>query len=226
MPTTQAVADRPSPFSGTATRAAAPRYRLLVADDERDIIHALRLLFAGEQMATLGAVTPADALSISQAHPIDAALVDLNYGPGRTTGEQGLQLLGMLRSQSPYLPIIAMTAWPTSDLMHEAARRGATEVIEKPWDDRRLVGLVRAQAQLGQARRRIADLEAELTRLRSVAGVSADGDLPSLPLREVEGLLVRRALEDHKGNISRTARALGLSRAALYRRLERHGIDQ
>jgi len=226
MPMTQAVTARPGPFSGPASRAAAPRFRVLVADDERDVIHALRLLFGPEQMATLGAVTPADAISITRAHPIDAALVDLNYGPGRTTGEQGLNLVAMLRAESPELPIVAMTAWPTRDLAHEAARRGAIDVVEKPWDDRQLVGMMRAQAELGQARRRIADLELELTQRRRPELVPDAASLPSMPLRELEGLMVRRALEDHRGNISRAARALGLSRAALYRRLERHGIAQ
>jgi DNA-binding NtrC family response regulator len=222
---TQAVADRTRPFTGPAARTEAPRYRVLVADDERDVIHALRLLLSAEEIATLGAVTPADALSISRAHPIDAALVDLNYGPGRTTGEQGLQLVALLRAESPRLPIVAMTAWHTGDLAREAARRGASELVEKPWDEHRLLALMRAHAELGHARRKIAVLEAELAQLRTTDAVRADGALPTMPLREIEGMLVRRALDEHRGNISRTARALGLSRAALYRRLERHGIS-
>ncbi len=225
MPMTQAVTNRPSPFTGPAARPVAPRYRVLVADDERDVIHALRLLLGAEEIATLGAVTPADALSISRAHPIDAALVDLNYGPGRTNGEQGLQLVTSLRAESPRLPIVAMTAWNTGDLAREASRRGASEIVEKPWDEHRLLSLMRAQAELGQARRRITDLETELDRLRGRDLAPVEGPLPTMRLREIEGLLVRRALDEHRGNISRAARALGLSRAALYRRLERHGIE-
>jgi DNA-binding NtrC family response regulator len=203
----------------------APRYRVLVADDERDVIHALRLLFSTEEIATLGAVTPADALSISRAHPIDAAIVDLNYGPGRTNGEQGLQLVAMLHAESPRLPIVVMTAWNSRELARDALRRGASEVVEKPWEEERLLALMRAQAELGQARRRITDLETELEHLRSTEALRAGAPLPNMHLREIEGLLVRRALDEHRGNISRTARALGLSRAALYRRLERHGIS-
>lgn len=225
MPMTQAVTERPSPFSGPTARPVAPRYRVLVADDERDVIHALRLLFSAEEIATLGAVTPSDALSISRAHPIDAALVDLNYGPGRTTGEQGLQLVSALHAESPRLPIVAMTAWASRDLAREAARRGASEIVEKPWDEDRLMALMRAQAELGQARRRIADLEAQVEQLRNSEAIQNGGPMPRLHLRDIEGLLVRRALDEHRGNISRTARALGLSRAALYRRLERHGIE-
>jgi DNA-binding NtrC family response regulator len=225
MPITQVVADRTRPFPGPAARPVAPRYRVLVADDERDVIHALRLLLSSEEIATLGAVTPADALSISRAHPIDAALVDLNYGPGRTTGEQGLQLVSRLRAESPRLPIVAMTAWHTGDLAREAARLGASELVEKPWDEHRLLSLIRAHAELGHARRKIASLESEIEQLRTTDALRSDAELPTMPLREIEGLLVRRALDEHRGNISRTARALGLSRAALYRRLERHGIS-
>jgi DNA-binding NtrC family response regulator len=225
MPITQAVADRTRSFAGAGPRAAAPRYRVLVADDEHDVLHALRLLFGAEQIVTLAAITPADALSISRVHPIDAALVDLNYGPGRTTGEQGLQLVSTLHTEAPKLPIVAMTAWPTRALMQEAARRGASDLVEKPWDDERLLGLMRAQAELGQARRRIADLEAALAELRGCTTADSPA-VPTMPLRDLEGMLVRQALDEHRWNISRTARALGLSRAALYRRLERHGITQ
>jgi DNA-binding NtrC family response regulator len=203
----------------------APRYRVLVADDDRDVIHALRLLLSPDAIATLGALTPADALSISRAHPIDAALIDLNHGPGRTNGEQGLQLVAMLHAEAPRLPIVAMTAWNSRDLARDAIRRGAGEIVEKPWDEDRLLLLMRAQAELGQSRRRIVDLEAQIEQLRGADVLHAGPPLPKMRLREIEGMLVRRALDEHRGNISRTARALGLSRAALYRRIERHGIS-
>jgi len=225
MHTTPAELDRTSPVSGPAPRTAGPRFRVLVADDERDVLHALRLLFSGEDIATLGAVTPADALSIARAHPLDAALVDLNYGAGRTNGEQGLQLVATLHAEAPALPIIAMTGWNALGLAAEVARRGASDVIEKPWDEHRLVTMMRAHAELGQARRRISELEAEVSDLRGSEAVRSDDAPATMRLRDVEGMLVRRALDQHRGNISRTARALGLSRAALYRRIERHGIS-
>ena len=225
MPMTQAVADRTSPLSGPAASPVAPRYRVLVADDDRDVIHALRLLLSPDAIATLGALTPADALSISRAHPIDAALIDLNYGPGRTNGEQGLQLVAMLHAEAPRLPIVAMTAWNSRELARDAIGRGAGEIVEKPWDEDRLLLLMRAQAELGQSRRRIVDLEAQIEQLRGADVLHAGPPLPKMRLREIEGMLVRRALDEHRGNISRTARALGLSRAALYRRIERHGIS-
>jgi DNA-binding NtrC family response regulator len=225
MSSLEAVLDRPHSSKDESHRTPAPEYRVLVADDQRDVIQALRLLFSTRELATLGATTPAEALSLATAHPVDAALVDLNYEAGDTNGQQGLALVAALHRQAPHLPIIVMTAWSTIDLALDAAKRGASDFVEKPWDESRLVTLVRAHAELGRARRRIAELEAEVRQLRGGAELTATtGPLPNLRLHDVEGLLVRRAMEHYRGNISRAARALGLSRAALYRRLERHGI--
>jgi DNA-binding NtrC family response regulator len=131
----------------------------------------------------------------------------------------------MLHAEAPRLPIVAMTAWNSRELARDAIRRGAGEIVEKPWDEDRLLLLMRAQAELGQSRRRIVDLEAQIEQLRGAEVLQAGPPLPKMRLREIEGMLVRRALDEHRGNISRTARALGLSRAALYRRIERHGIS-
>jgi DNA-binding NtrC family response regulator len=196
-----------------------------VSDDQHDVIHALRLLFSTGDLVTLGATTPAEAMSLVGAHPIDAALVDLNYETGDTNGTQGLDLVSALHAHSPHLPIIVMTAWSTIDLALEAAKRGASDFVEKPWDESRLVTLVRAHAELGRARRRIGELESEVRQLRGgVESAAHTAALPNLQLHDVEGLLVKRAMERARGNISQAARALGLSRAALYRRLERHGM--
>jgi DNA-binding NtrC family response regulator len=194
----------------------------LVADDQRDVIEALRLLFSPHGLAVVPALSPAEALAAPP--PVDAALIDLNYDKGRTGGEQGLHLLTELQRRHPGLPIVAMTAWGSFDLTQEALRRGARDFVEKPWDDSRLVAIVRAQAELGRALRRVAQLELEVGRLRSEHAGDGSGALAGLRLMDVEGQLVRRAMERHQGNVSRAARTLGLSRSALYRRLERHKI--
>ena len=102
---------------------------LLVADDQHDVIHALRLLFSTRDLATLGATTPEEAISLAGAHSVDAALVDLNYEAGDTAGTQGLDLVSALHAHSPHLPIIVMTAWSTIDLALEAAKRGASDFV-------------------------------------------------------------------------------------------------
>jgi len=221
MTPVDALLDRPAPSSAAHLFAAASPLRVLVADDQRDVLEALRLLLGTHGLSVVQAASPAEALA--SAGPVDAALVDLNYDNGRTSGEQGLDLLTALQGKHPRLPVVAMTAWSSMDLALEAMKRGARDLVEKPWDDSRLVATVRAQAELGRALRRIGELEAELQSLRGRAS-NGDGMDPEMKLLKVEGTLVRQAMDQHRGNVSRAARTLGLSRSALYRRLERHNI--
>jgi len=209
----------PQPIPG----AGAP-YCVLVADDEPAVIDAVRLLLSTHDLSTVPALTPAEAIERAAGEPVDAALIDMNYDKGRTTGEQGLELIAALRKRAPSVPIVAMTAWSTIDLALEAVRRGAREFVQKPFDDARLVSILRSQAELGRALRRVGELEIEVSQLRQLSGAAGGGALESLRLLEVEGLMVRRAMDRFGGNVSRAAKALGLSRSALYRRLERHKI--
>lgn len=221
-----AVLDRPA--SATAPPRPSPgsvsQFRVLVADDERDIVEAVRLLFAAHDISVLSANSPAEAVAAARVQPLDAALIDLNYEKGRTNGDQGLDLISSLRRALPALPIVVMTAWSSIELALEAMRRGARDFIEKPWDDSRLIKVMRPHAELGRALRRVGELETEVKQLRSGADGATNGSLPSMRLMDVEGHLVRQAMEKHQGNVSRAARTLGLSRSALYRRLERHKI--
>lgn len=216
-----AVLDRPASASLATAFLANSQLRVLVADDQRDVVEALRLLLTTHGLTVVPASSPAEALASTAT--FDAALVDLNYDQGGTSGEQGLDLLSALQRRHPGLPVVAMTAWSTMDIALEAVRRGARDFVEKPWDDARLVVTVRAQAELGRALHRIAQLEAEVQVLGGHAGDRPVSD-SEMKLLQVEGTLVRRAMERHQGNVSRAARTLGLSRSALYRRLERHKI--
>ena len=223
MTSLNAVLDHPHTLAPSLPAGALP-YRVLVADDEHAVLEAVRLLLSTHDLNTVPARTPAEAIERASAEPLDAALIDLNYDKGRTTGEQGLELIAALHKRAPALPIVAMTAWSSIDLALEAVRRGARDFVQKPLDDARLVSLLRSQAELGRALRRVAELETEVRQLKQLAESTDDATLPNLRLLEVEGLLVRRAMDRFEGNVSRAARALGLSRSALYRRLERHKI--
>lgn len=199
--------------------------RVLVADDQTDVIEAVRLLLDSEGMTIIAATTPAQALDAARTQSVHAALVDLNFEQGRTSGDQGLDLVARLHQADPLLPITVMTAWSSIGLALEAMRRGARDFVEKPFDEARLIATLRSQAELCQALRRIAELEAQLAAATSSnGGTPANGTFEAMRLREVEGQLVRTAMQKAKGNVSRAARALGLSRSALYRRLERHGL--
>ncbi len=219
---TGAVAETPASFAPRLQPRAA-RLRILVADDQHDVIEAVRLLLESDGLTTVGATTPAQALEIARTQIVHAALVDLNFEPGRTSGEQGLDLVARLHQLDPALPITVMTAWGSIGLALEAMRRGAKDLVEKPFDDARLIVTLRSQAELGQALRRVAELEAQLAATAATDG-AAPPSFEVMRLREVEGQLVRGAMQRARGNVSRAARALGLSRSALYRRLERHGL--
>jgi DNA-binding NtrC family response regulator len=154
--------------------------RLLVADDQPDVLTALRLLLRTEGIETQSASSPAGALAAAAASRFDAALIDLNYARDTTSGTEGLDLLARLRQADPQLPVIVMTAWATVGLAVEAMRAGARDFIEKPWDNQRLLSVVRNQLELGRALRRGQQLEAENALLRGNAELDVVGESPAM----------------------------------------------
>jgi DNA-binding NtrC family response regulator len=124
---------------------------VLVADDQRDVREALRLLLKGEGFAIQAAGSPAEAVELARSQGFDAALVDLNYTRDTTSGREGLDLLAELRRLDPALPVIVMTAWGSVELAVEAMRRGARDFLEKPWDNARLLSILRTQVDLSHA---------------------------------------------------------------------------
>ncbi len=144
---------------------------ILIADDQRDVLEALRLLLKSEGLAAKTVDSPAAALAAAAADCYGVALVDLNYSRDTTSGQEGLELIAKLHAADPDLPIVAMTAWGSIDLAVEAMRRGGGDFIEKPWDNRRLVSVVRNQLELGAARRRERRLTRENELLRAPAGL-------------------------------------------------------
>jgi DNA-binding NtrC family response regulator len=143
--------------------------RILVADDQKDVLAALRLLLKGEGLECETASSPAAALAALEARDFDAALIDLNYARDTTSGQEGLDLLARVRELDPHLPVLVMTAWGTVDLAVEAMRRGARDFVQKPWDNTRLLTTLRTQIALGRALRRGDRLEAENRILRNEA---------------------------------------------------------
>ncbi len=148
------------------TSDAASPDRVLVADDQRDVLEALRLLLKGEGFAIETAASPAGVLAALEAKDYDVVLMDLNYARDTTSGQEGLDLLARIRELDGTLPVIVMTAWGTVDLAVEAMRRGARDFVQKPWDNTRLLTTLRTQIALGRALRRGQRLEAENRILR------------------------------------------------------------
>jgi DNA-binding NtrC family response regulator len=142
------------------------RARILIADDQPEIREALRLLLKSEGMLSESVASPAAALEAVARERYDAVLMDLNYTRDTTSGQEGMALLKRLRQQDDRLPVVVMTAWGTIDLAVEAMRGGARDFVEKPWDNHRLLNVLRTQVALARAMRRTDRLEAENRLLR------------------------------------------------------------
>jgi DNA-binding NtrC family response regulator len=140
--------------------------RILVADDQRDVLEALRLLLKAEGCEIDMATSPAGVVAAVGEREYDAVLMDLNYQRDTTSGAEGLDLLRRLHGLDATLPVIVMTAWGSVDRAVEAMRRGARDFVEKPWDNARLLATLRTQVALGQALRRTERLEGENLVLR------------------------------------------------------------
>jgi DNA-binding NtrC family response regulator len=154
-------------MSDAASRDAAERPSVLIADDQGDVIEALRLLLKNEGFDTHAVNSPAAVLHALERRDFDALLLDMNYTRDTTSGKEGLELLDQLQVLEPTLPIIVMTAWGSVGGAVEAIRRGARDYIEKPWDNARLLSVLRTQVELGRALRRAQRLETENRLLRS-----------------------------------------------------------
>jgi DNA-binding NtrC family response regulator len=135
--------------------------RILIADDQSAVRDALRLLLKGENYETSQAQSPAAALAALADQEFALALVDLNYTRDTTSGREGLDLLTKAKAIEGAPPIVVMTAWATIDLALEAMRRGACDFIQKPWDNARMLAIVKTQIELAATNRRNSQLEAE-----------------------------------------------------------------
>jgi len=140
--------------------------RILIADDQADVLAALRLLLKGDRFEIETAASPEGVIQIVDSHELDVVLIDLNYARDTTSGSEGLDLLTRIQAIDPTLPVVVMTAWGSVDLAVEAMRRGARDFIQKPWDNARLLAVLRTQVELATALRRGQRLEAENLTLR------------------------------------------------------------
>jgi DNA-binding NtrC family response regulator len=150
---------------------------VLVADDQPDVLAALKLLLKGERFEVVTAASVQGVLDAVAARDFDAVLIDLNYARDTTSGKEGLDLLSRLVGADPTLPVVVMTAWGSIDGAVEAMRRGARDYVAKPWENARLLATLRTQAELSRALRDGKRLEALEARARegTVRPVAASG---------------------------------------------------
>jgi DNA-binding NtrC family response regulator len=143
------------------------RPRALIADDQSDVLDALKLLLKPEGYVVDAVASPSDVLDAVSSTSYDVALIDLNYKQDTTSGTEGLDLVARIRALDGELPVVVMTAWGSVEIAVEAMRRGARDFVQKPWENDRLLTILRTQVELARALRRGRRLEAENRLLRA-----------------------------------------------------------
>lgn len=174
---------------------------LLIVDDDPDVLKAAAAALA-RLAERIDAASGPDGLA-EQAHLYDAVLLDMNFAIGARDGAEGLDTLDRLQAADPALSVVLMTTYGGVSLAVQALKRGAADFVLKPWRNEALNETMHAAMALTAERR-------------------ASGR--ALNLDELERRAIERALRLYEGNVSHAATALGLTRPALYRRMERHGL--
>jgi len=173
---------------------------ILVVDDDADVLKAAAMALAGEGARVATQASPEGL--IAAARGCDVVLLDMNFAAGARNGREGFDALAALHAAEPELSVVLMTTYGGVTLAVDALKRGAVDFLLKPWRHEALVESLRSAATLTAERR---------------AGAA-------LNLDALEKRAIERALALHEGNVSRAAQALGLTRPALYRRMERYGL--
>jgi len=154
--------------------------RILIADDQTDVLEALKLLLKGEGYQIEAVNSPARAMSALESREFDCVLMDLNYTRDTTSGEEGLDLVTRIQAIDSTLPTVVMTAWGSIELAVEAIRRGARDFVLKPWENARLLSIVRTQIDLCKSLRNEHRLEAENELLRAEGRPTLIAQAPSM----------------------------------------------
>jgi sigma-B regulation protein RsbU (phosphoserine phosphatase) len=156
--------------------------RTLIADDQPDVLEALRLLLKSEGFQTEAAHSPAAVLDKLRSHSFDLVLMDLNYTRDTTSGNEGLDLLARIQSIDHTLPVVAMTAWASVDLAVEAMRRGVCDFVLKPWENAQLVRTLKSQMEKGRSKRTQLRQEREESEDAHAAGLALlPRSIPDIP---------------------------------------------
>jgi two-component system, response regulator RegA len=185
---------------------------ILLLDDDPDVGIAAQLLLQRRVAPVHCLRRPSELIAALDRLRPSLLLLDLNFGPGRSDGAQGLRLLDEVQARPNAPPVVVLTAYGDIDLAVRALKRGAFDFIVKPWDNVRLVATCQEALQRAHAAPEDA----------SGSPAPATAHVQSLAVQERAAVMA--AMAEAEGNLSAAARALGLSRAALYRRLEKYGL--
>jgi sigma-B regulation protein RsbU (phosphoserine phosphatase) len=172
------------PEADTATPPRSPR--ILVADDQEDVLVAIELLLKSEGIVPDFAQSPTDVVRAVEAHPYDLLLLDMNYGGDTTSGAEGLALLSRIQQHDRTLPVVLMTAWGNVDLAVEAMRGGGSDFILKPWDNQKLIETIHRNLARRLSRFHLA-LESEVHEAQRIQRRLLPAELPRLAGCELHG---------------------------------------
>jgi phosphoserine phosphatase RsbU/P len=183
------------PFiNGAATQGETPG-RILVADDQSDVVEALKMLLHQHGYEVTPANSPATVLQVLVTDTFDAVLMDLNYTRDTTSGREGLTLLTQIHAVDENLPVVVMTAWGSVELAVEAMHKGVGDFVLKPWDNAKLLEILRYQIEQGRVRRKAQQLESqseilqsEVLEARKIQEGLLPRDIPRLPGFEISAL--------------------------------------
>lgn len=170
---------------------------VLIADDDKSILTALKLLLDGEGIECVACSTPKEVVQKIQQRSFQLALIDLNYHQDTTSGKEGLELVSSIRDIDSHLPIIVMTGWGTVDIAVEAMKRGAMDFVEKPWDNNnRLVSAIRTQIKLSEISQRESKLIVENKILKQEKNDSSNLIANSAPMKKLMSMVDKVAVSD------------------------------
>jgi len=163
------------------TTACAAPSRILIADDQHDLLDALRLLLKGAGIGMDAVTSPDAVLDAVASGTYDLLLMDLNYTGDTTSGREGIDLLARVQQHDSLLPIVVMTGWGSVDLAVETMRHGVCDFVQKPWDNQQLLNTLRTEIDKGRARRQALALEArELGEARRIQRKLLPATLPQI----------------------------------------------
>jgi sigma-B regulation protein RsbU (phosphoserine phosphatase) len=168
---------------------ASEAVRVLIADDQPQILEALQLLLKNCGFSTQAVNDPARLLRALEQDSFDAVLLDLNYTRDTTAGQEGLELISQIRARDKLLPVLAMTAWGSIDQAVEAMRRGASDFVQKPWENRQLLQKLQDQVSRAQGQRRVqSQQDEELRAAREIQDKLLPKQLPELAEYEIAAM--------------------------------------
>ena len=197
---------------------------ILVLDCRSDIRFSLSLLLEQQEYKVFEASDPDSAKRVLAEQQVDLIILDMNFTPGTNSGQEGLDFLGWLRESTASVPVVAFVPWSNAQLIEQALALGVCEFIDKPWRNIHLLHVVKRTLEMDSHRK--AKTNPDPASNANLEKQTCNDSIPLMTLADAEKVLVKKAMAETDNHVPKAAVLLGLSKAAMYRRLEKHGISK